>query len=92
MTTMTKHAAKRAQQRGIPPVAIDLLEQFGCRSHDHRGAVLITLNKRARSRITQICGKAAAQINLSGLYAVLSINDEAVITVGHQTRRMREAA
>lgn len=37
---MTSHAIKRSQQRGIPPLIVQWLDQFGEEHYDGRGAVI----------------------------------------------------
>ena len=39
---MTQHAAIRQQQRGIPPLIMEWLSQYGACRHDHRGAEIVS--------------------------------------------------
>lgn len=52
----TEHAAVQIQQRGIPPLVVDLLLQFGRREHDHRGAEIVYFDRNSRSRIEKYTG------------------------------------
>ena len=40
-TQVTKHAAIRHQQRGIPPLIMEWLTSYGTNSHDHHGAEIL---------------------------------------------------
>ena len=43
----THHARVRMQQRGIDAAKLDLLMAYGRASHDHRGHVLMHMDRRA---------------------------------------------
>ena len=86
---LSRHAAIRSQQRGIPPHAIDYLLAFGREHHDHHGAVILLLDRSATRRLSRTVGLRGCDVdNLRGLYAVLT-GDGRVRTVGHRTRRMQ---
>ena len=87
--SLTVHAEKRLQQRGIRREAVDLLMAFGRTEFDHHGACIYHLDKRSRKRIELELGRECfRQIEaLSGLYVVVS-GDGAVITAGHRQRRI----
>ncbi len=55
-TTLTHHAARRLQQRGIPEDALPLLMQFGAHEYDKRGANLVYLTHKSRERIRRSFG------------------------------------
>lgn len=38
--SLTKHAKKRAQQRGIPPMVYDHLLSYGAENYDGRGGIV----------------------------------------------------
>ena len=85
---MSRHAQARMQQRGIARTAIDYLLDFGCEHHDHRGAVVVVLDRAAMRRIKRTGAARAAVVDeLRGLYAVVA-SDGSVCTVGHRTRRL----
>ena len=85
---LSRHAAIRSQQRGIPPHAIDYLLDFGREHHDHHGAVILLLDRTATKRLARSAGLRGPQVdNLRGLYAVVGHNGQ-VKTVGHRTRRL----
>ena len=86
---LTRHAAVRSQQRGIPPHAIEAILDYGPEHHDHHGAVVLLLDRAATRRLAREQRLNDPAIDaLRGLYAVLS-GDGYVRTVGHRTRRMQ---
>jgi hypothetical protein len=87
--SLTRHAAVRSQQRGIPPSAIEALLDFGTEHHDHRGAVVLMLDRAATKRLSRALTIDGSALDaLRGLYAVLA-TDGHVRTVGHRTRRLQ---
>jgi hypothetical protein len=85
----TRHARARMQQRGICGAHVDLLVQFGREHHDHHGAVVVLLDRRARRRIAGTGSLEASELDeLRRLYVVVG-NDGSLRTVGHRTRRLR---
>lgn len=86
---MTKHAQIRSQQRGIPPVMVDLLLQFGVTESAGDGANKMFFDKSARRKVESYFGPLAPLINQHlDLYAVVGADDQ-VITVGHRLERIR---
>ena len=85
---VSRHARKRMQQRGIGQSAIDALLDFGREHHDHRGAIVVMLDRAATRRIARGGARNADVDALRGLYAVVTA-DGCVCTVGHRTRRLR---
>lgn len=86
---MTQHAQVRSQQRGIPPLMIDLLEQFGTKEKAGDGASMLFFDKAARRRVQAHAGPLARFIDdYMDVYVVMS-RDDAVITVGHRTESIR---
>jgi hypothetical protein len=85
---LTAHAQARMKQRGIRPEAVACLLDFGRESFDHRGGVVLYLDKAARRRLQRAQPGRKDLERLAGMYAVLS-TDGAVITVGHRRRRVR---
>jgi hypothetical protein len=88
---VSRHAKARMQQRGIAPSAVDCLLDFGREHHDHRGAVVVVLDRAATRRLARFAPARAGELDaLRGLYAVVA-SDGCVCTVGHRTRRLRRA-
>ena len=86
---MTQHAQARTQQRAIPPMLVDLLLQFGTSEPAGNGASKVFFDKEARRHVKTYAGPLAPFINeYMDVYAVVS-SDDAVITVGHRTDRIR---
>ena len=85
---LTSHARVRMQQRGIPFAALDMLLEYGREAHDHRGCRIVHFDKRSRRRAARELGtrKLHRLERYFDTYAVVG-PDDAVITVGHRTRR-----
>lgn len=87
--SLSRHAAIRSQQRGIPPHAIEALLDFGTEHHDHRGAVVLMLDRAATKRLARSHNLRGSDLDsLRGLYAVLATSGR-IQTVGHRTRRLQ---
>jgi hypothetical protein len=85
---VTRHARARMQQRGIARSHVDFLLEFGREYHDHRGAVVVVLDRSATRRIARSGAASGVQLDaLRGLYAV--IGNGSIRTVGRRTRRLR---
>ena len=84
---LTGHARTRLQQRGIAPEALDCLLEYGREAFDHRGGVILYLDKAARRRIAREEGGRLRAGKRLDLYAVLG-DDGRVRTVGHRYRRI----
>jgi hypothetical protein len=88
---MTRHASARQQQRGIPPLILDWLTQFGATAQSHHGAEIRFFDKRSRKQLATVVGTEVVS-RLGGLldaYAVVSTTGT-VITVGHRYKRIKE--
>lgn len=89
MLPITHHAQARLQQRGIPPVVVESLLDFGCQAHDHRGGTILFFDHKARTKLRrQIASDSYKRIESHlDAYAVLGA-DGAIVTVGHRTQRI----
>ncbi len=87
--SVTHHAARRLQQRGIPGKILPLLMQFGSHAYDKHGARLVYLTQRSRQRLRRTLGtQSYKQLEPAlDVYAVIS-TDGAILTVGHRTHRI----
>ena len=85
---LTRHAQARMKQRGIRPEAVECLLDFGREPFDHRGGVVLYLDKAARRRLSRAQPGRKDLGRLARMYAVLGM-DGAVITVGHRRGRVR---
>ncbi len=89
ISNVSTHAQARMQQRGVPPVLLDLLDACGATEHDHRGAAVRYFNKAARRRLrhsegADIYRAVEAKLNV---YAVVA-RDGCLVTVGRRNHRM----
>jgi len=87
---LTHHAACRAQQRAIPLHVLDLLLDYGDRTPAGDGAEIVRLTGRAWQQLKRDLPLATIHQHgrkLQSAYAVVAA-DGAVITVGHQFRRL----
>lgn len=85
---MTQHASKRAQQRGIPPILLNLLLDFGKSEPAGDGAAKIYFDKAARRRVKAYVGPLGRQIEqFLNVYAVVGA-DGRIITTAHLTERV----
>ena len=88
---LTRHALVRMQQRGIPPIALEVLLDFGREAHDHRGCRVVRFDMLSRRRAEMELGRERYRRieRWLGAYAVVG-PDDAVLTVGHRRRRLGE--
>ena len=85
----TYHAAKRIQQRAIPPLVVDLLLEFGSTEPAGDGATKFFFDHRSRKRVLAYAGPIGSQLSEHlDVYAVVS-SDNNVITVAHRADRIR---
>ena len=89
--SFSSHARVRCQQRGIPAIVTRALEQFGDRSYDGHGAIIMSFTKRSFKRMQRARGHnfASKLEKWKNVYKVESVNDRVTITVGHRTKRIR---
>lgn len=81
------HAEMRAQQRGIPPLILDLLLEFGTREHDARGAEVVYFDRRARKHVESYTGGLFSKLN-EHLDAYAVVSHGVVVTVGPRYKRI----
>lgn len=86
---MTRHAQIRCQQRGIPPMVLDLLFQFGASVPAGDGATKMFFDKSARRKVQTYAGPLASLLNEHlNSYIVVGKDDE-VITAAPLYERIR---
>lgn len=84
----TQHAETRCQQRGIPPLVIDLLLQFGVCEPAGIGARKVFFDKPAKRRVKAYAGPIAGLLD-EHLDVYLVVNDsDTVITAAHRYDRI----
>ena len=86
---LTRHAAKRLQQRGIPETILPLLYDYGHEEYDHHGSRTVFFSRRGRERVARVLGATEYKQLQRALdaYVVIDQND-CVVTVGHRTHRI----
>lgn len=87
----SQHASMRAQQRTIPPLIEQWLDEFGEIDYDGHGAVRRYFSHRSIRRMEREFGSRPVHrlAEYFGAYKVESNSDGVIITVGHLTRRLR---
>ena len=84
----TEHANLRCQQRGISPLVVDLLMEFGASEPAGDGTTKFYFNKPARKRLAAYAGRLAAILEqYIDVFAIVA-PDNRVITVAHRTERI----
>ena len=89
ISEVSSHAQTRMQQRGVPPVVIDLLDAYGATAYDHHGAAVRYFDKAARRKLRASEGAdvyRALETKLN-VYAVVA-RDGCLITVGRRDHRI----
>ena len=88
--TVSTHAQERLQQRAIPPLVIELLEEFGSPIRSH-GAERLIFDKAARRRLTRHLGGPRSLRMVEpwlDVYAVVA-DDGRLVTAAQQRRHHR---
>jgi len=84
---MSKHAAKRMQQRGIPEQVIDWLVAYGEIDHQ-QGAELYFFSKRSRRALARDVSARLLRRFDKALDAYLVCAQGRIATVGHRYQRV----
>ena len=89
--TLTLHARKRRQQRGILPERIDVVVKFGKRRRVKGGAYSCSMTKRGREKAARELGRGYARIaDKLDFYVILCPRTRKVITAAYPTRRLKK--
>jgi len=85
------HARARLQQRGIPPLIDQWLDEFGDQEYDGRGAVRVFFSRRSIRRMERTFGRLPVRkmAHLLNAYRIESSRDGRTITYARMTKRMR---
>jgi hypothetical protein len=87
--TLSTHARRRMQQRGISAAALDALLDFGRTTRAGRGRELVFFDHKARERLARAKALAAGEATrVCNSYAIIG-SDGTVVTVGHRFRRVQ---
>ena len=84
MPTQSRHSLTRAKQRGVPPVIIQWLSDYGEEVYDGHGGVVLFFSGRSRRDLEKAIGREVVRRMSEFLrcYLVESSGDGTVITVG----------
>jgi len=91
LTAASRHANTRCQQRGLSPLVVDCLLQFGEEVYDHAGGVIHHFTKKSLRRIEHTWGREPVRRLLHDhrdAYVVTSSSDGTIITTGWRDRRI----
>lgn len=84
---ITRHAQVRVQQRGIPPMILDWLLDFGAREH-YSGSEVVYFDKAARRRLRTYAGQLADKAS-DYLEAYAVVRGDTVVTVGYRHKHLK---
>lgn len=86
----TIHSSIRAQQRGVPPIIVDLLLQYGAREHDAKGCEVIYFDKKSKKKVETYVGGLFGKLDEHmDAYAVIASGK--VVTVGNRFKRINHS-
>lgn len=87
---ITYHAAIRSQQRCVPPLIMQWLDQFGEEQYDGHGAIIRYFTRTSRRAMEREfgCNPVKKMSEFLNIYKVES-QDGTVITTGHLTKRIK---
>ena len=87
----TRHADTRSQQRGIPPLVSQWLDQYGREEYDGRGGIRLYFDKRSIRAMERDLGREPVRRMDSYLrcYKLVSPLDGVNLTVGHRRNHVR---
>lgn len=81
---LSRHAEKRAKQRGIDQGSVRLVLAYGKHEFDGRGGMRCLMTEKAMALLRSDVGKTPQVEALAGVYVVVSTEDQTVITLGHR--------
>ena len=82
---MSKHAAVRAQQRGLPPMVDELLDRYGEEQYDGHGHVIKFFSKASKRNVERDWGSRPVAL-ISPWFDAYKVctTDGLTITIGHR--------
>ena len=86
---LTTHAKIRMQQRGIPPLTLELLDQYGSTKYDKHGARTRYFDKRGRKLLLRDFGSRFVNGLSKQLSTYMVVSEDVVITTGHRYKRLK---
>lgn len=89
---LSHHAARRAQQRAVPPAVLDWLMAFGEEEHLGQGVRRYSFSRRTWKRLIAYLGCLGLREPEKARSAfALVASDDAIITAGYRIRRLKSA-
>lgn len=90
MSTHSRHAEIRMQQRGIDPLIVKWTILYGAKKYDRRGAVKHYFDRKSRRNLARAVGGKVVDLlaPLLNTVVVESVDRSTVITVTHRTKRV----
>lgn len=87
----TFHSSVRAQQRGIPTLIDQWLDQFGEEAYDGHGGIRMYFSQSSIRKMEKAIGRSILRKVSEYLdaYKVVSTENGSVITTGHLTHRVK---
>ncbi len=86
---MTRYARARQHKQAIPPLIIDWLCEFGCRSAGTNGMTFIHFDKESRRSLCSEAGQIVIRRLEDMMDAYLVMSDERIISVGHHFKSLK---
>ena len=85
----SRHALERAQQRAIPPLIEQWLDEFGEEECDGHGGIRRYFSRRSVRKMERAFGRRPVQrmAEYFDAYKVESTDDGNIITLGHRSKR-----
>ena len=80
----TKHAETRQQQRGIKNETVDLLLKYGKKTYKNNGTAVLYFSRKIQEQLEQ---EHKSIKNLKNSYALITTNENRIITVGHRYKK-----
>lgn len=84
---LSQHAARRGQQRAIPPMIVDLLLRFGAAEPAGGNTEKLFFDKRARRHVATYTGGCIRAIDES-LNAYIIVSGQMVVTTGYRLKKI----
>jgi hypothetical protein len=87
---LTHHAAIRSQQRAVPPLILQWLDQYGEEQYDGHGAIIRYFSRSSRRAMERDFGSNPVR-KMSEFLNIYKVETQegAVITAGHLTKRIK---
>lgn len=86
----TRHSTIRAQQRGIPPLIDQWLEQYGEERYDGHGGIVHFFSRGSIRRLEHETGREPVRRmwEYFDAYKVVSSHDGSIITIGRRYKHI----